>query len=68
MDRPAIHALPKAAIRRILEAMGLTVEPAGALARYDFLVARRLRIAIRVAFPSSSRRRVRVGRRCCPYV
>jgi len=48
--------------------MGLAVESAGALAGYDFLVGGRVRIAVRVAFPSTSRRRAKVGRRRCEYV
>lgn len=68
MDRPAIHDLPKAAIVARLRAMGLRVECASPMERHDFLVHGRLRVAVRVAFPSSSRRRVKVGRRRYSYV
>jgi len=68
MDRPAIHDLPKREIVRQLRAMGLTVEEAGASERFDFVVGGRLRIAVRVAFPSSSRRKVKLARRSYSYV
>ena len=68
MDRPAIHDLPKAAVVGRLRAMGLRIECASPMTRYDFLVQGRTRIAMRVAFPSSSRRRVKVGRRRYSYV
>jgi len=68
MDRPAIHDLPKREVVRQLTAMGLTVEPAGTSERFDFLVDGRIRIALRVAFPSSSRRRVKLARRSYSYV
>ena len=48
--------------------MGLAVEEAGTSERYDFLVDGRIRIATRVAFPSSSRRRVKLARRAYSYV
>jgi hypothetical protein len=38
------------------------------LARYDFLVEGRIRVAIRTAFPSSYRRRVRLRKRLYSYV
>jgi hypothetical protein len=68
MDRPAIHDLPKPAIADRLRELGLRVGPANAMARYDFVVQGKLRVAVRVAFPSSSRRRVKVSRRQYNYV
>lgn len=68
MDRPAIHDLPKPAIMERFRGMGLRASRASAMARYDFTVPGRVRIAVRVAFPSSSRRRVKVGRRQYNYV
>ena len=68
MDRPAIHDLPKKEIAKHLRAMGLAVEDAGATERFDFLVEGRVRIAVRVAFPSSSRRKVKLAKRCYSYV
>lgn len=68
MDRPAIHELPKKDIARHLRSLGVSVEDAGATERFDFVVAGRLRIAIRVAFPSSSRRKVKLARRSYSYV
>jgi hypothetical protein len=68
MDRPAIHDLPKALITERLRALGLSVESAHPSARFDFTIGSRTRVAVRVAFPSSSRRRVRVSKRCYNYV
>lgn len=68
MDRPAIHDLPKSAIVERLRSLGLRVRRASSMARYDFVVQGRIRVAVRVAFPSSSRRRVKVGRRQYNYV
>ncbi len=68
MDRPAIHDLPKADIVNQLRALGLSVEAASPMSRHDFLVDGRVRVAVRVAFPSASRRRVKVGRRKYSYV
>lgn len=48
--------------------MGLSVEEAGTSERFDFLVDGRIRIAMRVAFPSSSRRKVKLARRSYSYV
>jgi hypothetical protein len=68
MDRPAIHDLPKRDIARQLRSLGLPVEEAGASERFDFLVGGRIRVAVRVAFPSSSRRKVKLARRSYSYV
>ena len=68
MDRPAIHDLPKREIARQLRSQGLTVDEASATERHDFLVDGRLRVAVRVAFPSSSRRKVKLARRAYSYV
>ncbi|GIW41556.1 MAG: hypothetical protein KatS3mg076_2133 [Candidatus Binatia bacterium] len=68
MDRPAIHDLPKPVVIQHLETLGLTVKEASPMQRYDFTVQGRVRLALRVAFPSSSRRRVRVKRRLYQYV
>lgn len=68
MDRPAIHDLPKREIARQLRSMGVSADEAGATERYDFLIDGRIRIAVRVAFPSSSRRKVKLARRSYSYV
>jgi len=68
MDRPAIHDLPKKEIARQLRSMGLTVEEAGTTERHDFLLEGRFRVAVRVAFPSSSRRKVKLAKRSYSYV
>ena len=68
MDRPAIHDLPKKEIVRQLRSMGMSVEEANTSERHDFVVDGRIRVAMRVAFPSSSRRRVKLARRSYSYV
>ena len=68
MDRPAIHDLPRKEIAKQLRSMGMNVEEAGTTERFDFLVDGRIRIAMRVAFPSSSRRRVKLAKRSYSYV
>lgn len=68
MDRPGIHDLPKARVRSKLRALGLTVEKVSPLQRYDFIVNGNIRVALRTAFPSSYRRRVKLRRRVYSYV
>jgi hypothetical protein len=48
--------------------MGLDVQEMDPLMRYDFLLDGRVRVALRSAFPSSYRRRVRLRRRQYSYV
>lgn len=68
MDRPGIHDIPKTRIRTRLRALKLDVQTMSPLSRYDFLVNGRIRIAVRTAFPSSYRRRVRLRKRLYSYV
>jgi len=68
MDRPGIHDIPKVRVRAKLRTLGLTVEAANPLARFDFLVNGNLRIALRTAFPSSYKREVRLRDRVYRYV
>jgi len=68
MNRIEIHEVPKQGVAAHLVFLGHGVEPAPAQARFDFTVDGRLRLALRVAYPSSSRRRVRVGGRDYSYV
>ena len=68
MDRPAIHDLPKKEIVKRLRSMGMSIEEASTSERHDFLVDGRIRVALRVAFPSSSRRRVKLAKRAYSYV
>ncbi len=67
MDRPGIHDIPKARVAARLRELG-EVEEMASLARYDFLLDGKLRIAVRTAFPSSYRRRVRLRKREYSYV
>jgi hypothetical protein len=68
MNRVAIHDVPKQRVAAHIERLGHHVEPARPQARYDFMVDDRIRLALRVAYPSSSRRRVQVGGRRYNYV
>lgn len=68
MNRVEIHEVPKAAVAAHLERLGLDFEPSMQQSRYDFLVEGRIRLALRVAFPSASKRRVHVGGRDYNYV
>ena len=68
MDRPGIHAIPKARVRAKLRSLGLEVDVVSPLLRYDFIVNGNLRIALRTAFPSSYKRHVRLGDRIYSYV
>ena len=68
MDRPGIHDIPKSRVRAKLRALGLEVEVAGPLLRYDFVVNGKLQVALRTAFPSSYKRRVQLGERSYSYV
>lgn len=68
MDRPGIHDIPKARVRAKLRGLGLNVTTTSPLLRYDFLVNGKLRIALRTAFPSSYKRRVRLRDRLYSYV
>jgi len=68
INRVAIHEKPKLAVMEHIAALGHRVEPAPAQTRHDFLVDGRIRVALRVAYPSASRRRVRVGERHYRYV
>lgn len=68
MNRVEIHEVPKAAVADHLTRLGLDFEPSAPQSRYDFLVEGRIRLALRVAFPSASKRRVHVGGRHYLYV
>lgn len=68
MNRVAIHDVPKQEVALHLEGLGHRVELARPQARYDFIIDGRIRLALRVAYPSSSRRRVHVGGRRYNYV
>jgi hypothetical protein len=68
MNRIEIHEVPKQEVAARLVFLGHTVDPAPPQARFDFIVDGRLQLALRVAYPSSSKRRVRVGGRDYSYV
>ena len=68
MDRPGIHDIPKARVLGRLREMKFDVKEMEPLARYDFLLNGKLRIALRSAFPSSYRRQVRLRKRQYSYV
>jgi hypothetical protein len=68
MDRPGIHDIPKARVLARLREMKLDVQVMDALTRHDFLVNGRVRVALRTAFPSSYRRRVKLRKRLYSYV
>jgi hypothetical protein len=68
MDRPGIHEIPKTHVLARLRQMKLEVEEMQPLARHDFLVNGKIRVALRTAFPSSYRRQVRLGKRKYSYV
>jgi hypothetical protein len=68
MDRPGIHDIPRARVLARLHEMKLHVEEMGPLTRHDFLLDGKLRVAMRTAFPSSYRRRVRLRTRQYSYV
>jgi len=51
-----------------LRALRVSVKEAGPLERYDFLLNGKVRVALRAAFPSSYRRRVRLRHRQYSYV
>jgi hypothetical protein len=68
INRVAIHEVPKQEVFAHIARLGHRIENAPAQARYDFLVDGNVRLALRVAYPSSSRRRVHVGGRHYRYV
>jgi hypothetical protein len=68
MNRIEIHEVPKKEVAAHLNRLGHHVEPAPPQSRFDFIVNGRLRLALRVAYPSSSKRRVHVGGRHYSYV
>jgi len=68
MNRVEIHDVPKQEVVTHLTGLGHRVENAPPQARYDFIVDGQIRLALRVAYPSSSRRRVHVGGRHYNYV
>jgi hypothetical protein len=68
MNRVEIHAVPKAAVAMQLSRLGLDFEMSAPQSRFDFFVEGRIRLALRVAFPSASKRRVQVGGRHYSYV
>ena len=68
MNRVEIHEVPKQEVVAHMSRLGHHIEAAPPQARFDFLVDGRVRLALRVAYPSSSRRRVHVGGRSYNYV
>jgi hypothetical protein len=68
MNRVEIHEVPKQDVVSHLTSLGHQVETAPPQSRFDFIVDGHLRLALRVAYPSSSRRRVHVGGRHYNYV
>lgn len=68
MNRIEIHEVPKQEVATHLALLGHSIALAPPQARFDFIVDGRLRLALRVACPSSSKRRVRVGGRDYCYV
>lgn len=68
MNRVEIHDVPKEEVIAHLTALAHRVEAAPPQARFDFVVDGTIRLALRVAYPSSSRRRVHVGGRHYNYV
>jgi hypothetical protein len=68
MDRPGIHVIPKSRVLARLREMKLDVRVMEPLARHDFLLDGRVRVALRTAFPSSYRRHVRLRKRLYRYV
>jgi len=68
MNRVEIHEVPKAAVAAHLADLGLQFVGAPPQSRLDFLIQGRVRLALRVAFPSPSKRRVHVGGRQYNYV
>jgi hypothetical protein len=68
MDRPGIHDIPKARVAARLRDMKLDVRVMNPLARYDFLLNGKVRVALRTAFPSSYQRHVRLRKRQYSYV
>ena len=68
MNRVEIHDVPKQEVVAHLSRLGHRVEVAAPQARFDFIIDGQARLALRVAYPSSSRRRVHVGGRHYNYV
>lgn len=68
MNRVEIHAVPKASVAVQLTRLGLDFEVTQPQTRFDFLVEGGIRLALRVAYPSASKRRVQVGGRHYNYV
>lgn len=67
-NRVEVHHVPRDEVRAHLAGLGHRVDSAPVQARFDFLVDGQIRLAMRVAYPSSSRRRVNVGGRLYKYV
>ena len=68
MNRVEIHEVPKEEVVSHLTSLGHQVITAPPQSRFDFIVDGQVRLALRVAYPSSSRRRVHVGGRHYNYV
>lgn len=68
INRVAIHEVPKQEVMAHIARLGHRIEAAPPQGRYDYLIDGRIRLALRVAYPSSSRRRVHVGGRHYNYV
>jgi hypothetical protein len=67
MNRLAKHEFPKQRVAARLRRMGLTVRSGNPNLGYDLLVDGRLRISLRVAFPSKRRHCVTVAGRSYQY-
>lgn len=68
MNRVEIHEVPKQEVVSYLTRLGHEVTTAPPQSRFDFIIDGEVRLALRVAYPSSSRRRVHVGGRHYNYV
>ena len=68
MNRVAIHEVPKQEVAGFIASLGHRADPAPPQSRYDFLIDGQIRLALRVAYPSSSRRQVQIGGRRYNYV
>jgi len=68
LNRVAIHDVPKQEVINHILRHQHRVEAASPQSRYDFTIDGRIHVALRVAYPSSSRRQVQVGGRRYNYV
>ena len=68
INRVAIHEAPKRAVIAHLRHLGHRVDVAPTQARFDLVLDGRHKVALRVAYPTASQRRVHAGDRCYDYV